>query len=142
MIGLLRALREHEEAAVVDLAHHYGVDYRDRWRRGPDGVLLLSWWRIRTYLAGLPSDSAWARALSGVDMPSATEMLLMQVVESNSGQEHPSLKKLRAAMKRGRTPQQVAMTAKKAERRRDALARKRAAEVGHNGADGGGLTSG
>lgn len=138
MIGLLRALREHEEAVVADLAHHYQVDYRDRWRRGPDGLLRLSWWRIGTLLAGLPPDSAWVRSLSGVSMPTATEILLMQVIESNTGKEHPELKKLRKTMKSsGRTPQQVAMTAKKAERRRDALARKRAAEMGHNGGSDG-----
>lgn len=102
----------------ADLQRFYHRDYRDRWRRGPDGRRLLTLRQIWVYLHHLPADSALGRAL---DLRSMESGVLADIYSVLTGQLHPLLKsassqpavdpereqQLRAARRRARERQRL-----------------------------------
>lgn len=86
---LLALPRLHGRALEADLQRYYQIDLRDRWRRGDDGLRLLSLRRLGALVSALPSDSAVARAAGGDGM-TVTDILLMDVFHGVTGNPHPS----------------------------------------------------
>lgn len=113
----------------ADLARHYHLDYRDRWRHDDHDRPLLTLRRLNALLRALPPhDSAVAAALNGQPIPSRAEVLLAEIwsLWADKGVEHPLLKELRNRP-RPVTPERAsALTAA----RRRARERRRAIEAG------------
>lgn len=59
MIGLLRRLDDIEGDVEADLQHHYGIDYRDRFRLDPDtGRPRLTLRRMAALITRIPADQS------------------------------------------------------------------------------------
>ncbi|AMS03654.1 tail assembly chaperone [Gordonia phage Mulch] len=56
--GFLALIRVLPELIEADLSRFHGIDYRDRWRRDPDGVRRLTLRMIYVRVLRLPADSA------------------------------------------------------------------------------------
>lgn len=96
LVGVVKLLREHGDAIEADLSRYHGIDYRDRWRRTPDGRRALTLRMIYVRVRHLPVDSATARATSSLGDSnrdwSLTNVLLAQLHGLWSGKPHPWLK--------------------------------------------------
>ena len=113
----------------ADLARHYHLDYRDRWRHDDHDRPLLTLRRLNALLRALPPhDSAVAAALNRQPIPSRAEVLLAEIwsLWADKGVEHPLLKELRNRPRPVSTERASALTAA----RRRARERRRAIEAG------------
>lgn len=70
----------------ADLSRYHHLDLRDLWRRGPDGRRLLTLRQVAVRVRFLPPESASMQALDGL---SVTDVLLMDIYQALTDQEHP-----------------------------------------------------
>lgn len=75
-----------------DLSQHYHIDYRDRWRFGPDGRRLLTLRMIAVRVANLPPDAACVIASGGSGW-TRSDFLLAHLYQAFTGEPHPGLPK-------------------------------------------------
>ena len=90
MRGLLRLIREHPDAVESDLSRYCNLDYRDRWRFGPDGRRLLTLRMIAVRVAHLPPDAACVIASGGSGW-TRSDFLLAHLYQAFTGEPHPAL---------------------------------------------------
>ena len=77
----------HPEA---DLSRYHHIDYRDRWRFGPDGRRLLTLRMILVRVRHLPPESATAIAYGGPGWQ-LSDFLLAHLFHATTGKPHPAL---------------------------------------------------
>lgn len=92
IVGLLRLLREHEDAVEADLSQYHHIDYRDRWRFDEAGTRRLTLRRIVVLLRHLPADSATMRALGRPGLR-FEHYLLADLFTAMTGRPHPAILK-------------------------------------------------
>lgn len=63
--GFLALLDEHSDLVEADLSAFHHLDYRDRWRRDPDGLRKLTLRMIYVRVKYLPAKSALSLHFSG-----------------------------------------------------------------------------
>ena len=90
MRGLLRLLREYPDAVESDLSQYYRIDYRDRWRFGPDGRRLLTLRMIAARVRYLPPDAACVTESGGSGWHIG-DYLLADLFYATAGHAHPAL---------------------------------------------------
>lgn len=73
----------------ASLQAHYGIDYRDRWRRDEHGRRRLTLRRIGVLVRHLPPDSAVALATGGAGW-TVTDYLISDVFHAHAGKAHPA----------------------------------------------------
>lgn len=89
MSGLHGLIREYSDALEASLQATYGVDLRDMWRRGSDGLPLLTMRRLGVLVRHLPSTSPVMSA-TGSGGWSNTDLLLSDLMAVWSENHHPS----------------------------------------------------
>ncbi|WP_213452896.1 hypothetical protein [Rhizomonospora bruguierae] len=75
----------------ADLSRHHQIDLCDRWRFDEHGRRRLTLRQIYVRLRDVPAHESAVAAVEngGAPPPSRTEVLLMQLIESWSGKDHP-----------------------------------------------------
>lgn len=111
-VGLIRQIRQYEDAVEADLQRYYRIDYRDRWR----GTLPLR--RLLVLVDHLPDESAFKSAREGRLPISVTDSLLMDVWSALTGKKHTRWDALKSAARRAE--------------RETVIRRRRAAARAHN----------
>lgn len=86
-------LHDHADALEADLQRYYGIDLADLWHAG------LSVRRLSVLIAGLPSDSLTAEALTGVPRAwsNVEPWLLDYMIQYLTGEPHPARPKIESA---------------------------------------------
>lgn len=114
-IGLLRAIREHEDEVEADFARFYpGIDYRDRYRRNQQGRPRLSVRRLLLLVDRLPPESWFASEMAERYPLSREQAALYDVYAALAGEKHPYPTALKQQRDRARKAELIA--AKKADR--------------------------
>ena len=73
-----------------DLSRYYNIDYRDRWRFGPDGRRLLTLRMIAVRVRYLPPESATVTESGGSGWR-REDFLLAHLYQAFTGEPHPGL---------------------------------------------------
>ncbi len=122
--GFLALLRTKPELVESDISLFHHLDYRDRWRRDPDGVRRLTLRMIYVRVLNLPATSALSLHFSGGN--SAWDLhahILADLAKHVAGIEYPD--RPGATSNGGLTPEEKAEQQAASERRKQA-ARERA----------------
>ena len=73
-----------------DLSQYHHIDYRDRWRFGPDGRRLLTLRMIAVRVSYLPPDAACVTKSGGSGWHIG-DYLLADLFHATTGKPHPAL---------------------------------------------------
>lgn len=111
----------------ADLQRHYGVDYRDRWRRDSSGRRVLTMRRLKVLIDHMPVESELRAAATDAPLMNLEHVLLADIWQATARSKapHPLLREARSKTRANRqaTPQRRRKLAAAKARRRDRLRR-------------------